>query len=309
MSIQTQIERISGEVVTQHNLIDEILAGLKGKATLGEESGESTMPTQEKSIVITENGTSSVSPDDGYTLSRVDVMVDVPIPDGYISPSGTLTISQNGEHNVREYDKVSVEVESSGGVTVEGIPEGYAKVDFIRFTGDQIVDSDIVCDQDTKIRVIFTRDSETASYLYGVSSTNNVASVTAYLSNNGTWRFGAKGISRPHSVNEDIVRNAIVSKTGITHETGTATISGVSDFVAVGSLLIGSCRDADGTLPSTSGVKYTGKIFLFEMWSGDEHILKLIPVVSAAGVYRFWDVIGETFYDSITDVALTGGNL
>lgn len=38
----------------------------------------STAPdTQEKSVTITENGTSSVTPDEGKTLSRVDVTVDV----------------------------------------------------------------------------------------------------------------------------------------------------------------------------------------------------------------------------------------
>ena len=35
-------------------------------------------PTQEKSVEITENGTTSVLPDDGYSLSKVDVNVNVP---------------------------------------------------------------------------------------------------------------------------------------------------------------------------------------------------------------------------------------
>ena len=111
MSIQTQIERISGEVNEQKNLISQIRTALQGKA-----AGGAGLPTQEKNVEITENGTVEVLPDEGYALHRVGVSVNVPIPDGYIQPSGTLAITQNGEHNAREYEKVSVNVP---------IPDGY----------------------------------------------------------------------------------------------------------------------------------------------------------------------------------------
>lgn len=112
MSIQTQIERISGEVNEQKNLISQIRTALQGKAA----GGGTATPTQEKNVEITKNGTVEVLPDDGYALHRVGVSVNVPVPDGYIQPSGTLAITQNGEHNAREYEKVSVDVP---------IPDGY----------------------------------------------------------------------------------------------------------------------------------------------------------------------------------------
>lgn len=206
-------------------------------------------------------------------------------------------------------------VEAINGITAGGggtgdpdLPAGYRRCNFIRFTNGQIVDSGIVCNQDTKIRTLFTREADAVAYLYGVASTNNVASVTAYLSNNGTWRFGNKGIARPHSVYQDVIRNAIVDSSGIQHETGKATLSGVSDFETVGTLLIGACRDADGTLPVVSNAKYTGRIFIFEMWSGEEQVLKLIPVTDGTA-FRFWDAVNQAFHDSITDTPLAGGNL
>jgi hypothetical protein len=72
MSIQTQIERISGEVGAQKSLISQIATALRGKTAGGE-----SLPTQEKSIEITENGNVEVFPDDGYTLSKVGITVNV----------------------------------------------------------------------------------------------------------------------------------------------------------------------------------------------------------------------------------------
>lgn len=74
--------------------------------------GAEPIPTQEKTIDITENGTVEVAPDEGYALSKVTANVNVPIPNGYIKPSGTLDITENGEHDVVEYAKVSVNVPS-----------------------------------------------------------------------------------------------------------------------------------------------------------------------------------------------------
>lgn len=58
-------------------------------------------------LAITENGTYT-APDgvDGYS----PVTVNVPIPDGYIVPSGTKEITENGTHDVTEYASVNVNV-------------------------------------------------------------------------------------------------------------------------------------------------------------------------------------------------------
>lgn len=206
--------------------------------------------------------------------------------------------------------KTALEGKAAGGGAVgdSDLPTGYRRCDFIYFSEGQIVDTGLICNQNTKIRILFTRESDDASYLYGCASDGNTASVTAYLSNNGTWRFGAKGASRPHSVYTDLVRNAIVDASGIQHEIGKTSFSGVAEFETVGTLLIGACRDADGTLPSFSNAKYTGKILLFEMWCSDVPSLKFVPVTNGTE-YRFWDSVRKKFYDSITDVSLEGGNL
>ena len=37
------------------------------------------------------------------------------VPEGYIKPSGTKEITENGEHDVKEFEKVNVNVQSGGG--------------------------------------------------------------------------------------------------------------------------------------------------------------------------------------------------
>lgn len=111
--------------------------------------GGTPTPTQEKNVEITTNGTHEVTPDDGYALSKVTanvnvptpdpvlislnvtangtydppdgidgfnpVSVNVPIPDGYIKPAGSVEITENGEFDVTGAEKVIVNVEQSAG--------------------------------------------------------------------------------------------------------------------------------------------------------------------------------------------------
>jgi hypothetical protein len=192
-----------------------------------------------------------------------------------------------------------------GGESIDGLPSGYARADYIQFTGKELIDTGIIGNQDTQINTCFTWESTTQRHLFGCASADNTASITSYM--NGSWRFGNKYSSKNLSTkNPNLPYSALVNKTTISLNSSIASISGVNDFETVGTLLLGGARDTDGSLPS---VMITGKVFFFAIWQGEELVLKLVPVVNAEGEHRFFDMVSKTFFDSITDTPLDGGSL
>lgn len=195
-------------------------------------------------------------------------------------------------------------ISGGGDVVFEGLPAGYGKCDYIQFTGEQLVDTGIVCTQATELKIVFTRERDALHYMFGVTSSNNSSSVTAYLG--GLWRFGNKSASKNVPASSDIVYTGILDSSRIMVTNNTSAISGVNAFETVGTLLLGGTRNSDGTADNPA---FVGKVFVFELWSGSVLALKLMPVVSFEGVYRFWDGVSGQFFDSITDVPLAGGNI
>lgn len=183
------------------------------------------------------------------------------------------------------------------------LPRGYKNVDYIEFSGEQIVDTGVILNQNSKIRVLFTRERQTQHYLYGVASSDNTASVTAYLG--GSWRFGDKTSTKSISTSEDMVYSGFVDSQKIAVTGSASTIGQVNDFETIGSLIIGGCRGSNGGIGDP---QFVGKIYIFLICEGEKQILKLIPVTDG-NLYRFYDVIGKKFHDSITGTALRGGNL
>ena len=101
-------EDLDTVLAEQEQLIAALRTALEGKAA----GGGGTAPVIEP-LEVTENGTyTAPSGVDGYS----PVTVNVPIPEGYIKPSGTLEITENGTHDAEAYKAVSVNVP---------VPDGY----------------------------------------------------------------------------------------------------------------------------------------------------------------------------------------
>lgn len=201
-------------------------------------------------------------------------------------------------------DRDIVVTATGGGGGGGDLPAGYSQVDYIEFTGEQLVDTGIIGNQDTQIRTSFTWGSDKQNHVYGCASSGNTASITSYT--NGSWRFGNKSASKTIQKNNTLLPySTCVNKTMISVTGSNTSISDVPDFETVATLLLGGARTADGGLPA-SGI--VGRVFEFRIWDGDTLVMKMIPVTDGQ-TYRFWDAVGKKFYDSITDVALEGGNL
>lgn len=191
----------------------------------------------------------------------------------------------------------------SGGDVV--LPNGYKQVDYIEFTGKQIVDTGIIGNQNTQITCSFTWGNATQNHVFGCASSDNTASITSYM--NGSWRFGNKSATKTIMKNNTLLPYAVFVNKSMIGVTGSnASISNVNDFETIGTLLLGGARSASGALPSSG---FVGRVFYFNHWSRDTKTIELIPVVSAEGAYRFFDRVSKSFFDSITETPLEGGNL
>jgi hypothetical protein len=196
-------------------------------------------------------------------------------------------------------------ITATGGGGGGDLPDGYRQVDFIEFNGKQLVDTGIIGNQDTQITCGFTWGNATQNHVFGCASSDNTASITSYM--NGSWRFGNKSATKTIMKNNTVLPYAARLNKSMIGITGSSTaISDVNDFETIGTLLLGGARSSNGALPSSGLV---GRVLYFNHWDGDTQTMKLIPVVSADGVYRFFDMVSKSFFDSMTDTPLEGGNL
>lgn len=184
-----------------------------------------------------------------------------------------------------------------------GLPAGYTTCEYIQFSGEQRFDTGYVPTQDTKIDITFTCESSEAQYMYGVRNSANTASVTAYLSSSGAWRFG--NTYRNYTLSKNTKHTAIVDSTGIDMDgTKNNYVATVKSFTANATLTFGATRGTSGGLGSP---QFVGKIYALKIYDDGELIREYLPCVNPQGVYGFWENVQRAFVPSDTTTAFTGG--
>lgn len=262
-------------------------------------TGDGAKEEQEKTLDVVENGDYDIFPDSGKVLSKATV--NVKVPDKYEDLDADLT---EQEELITTLQNALKGKAIGGGSADNGIlPIGYTPVPSIKFTGEQAVDTGVICNQNTQIRAVFTAEEDKGMYIYGVANTDNTASVTAYRSSvGGRWRFGNQFIVLTTLPDEKRVWSVQVNKENIIRDGVTSTYSNVNDFTAEGTLVLGGGRLADGNIETST--RLIGKIVTFELYDEGEPVLSFIPCKNAESVCGFWDIVSEQFFTTIGDTPL-----
>lgn len=168
--------------------------------------------------------------------------------------------------------------------------EGYEAIPYVTFKKDRLYDLGIVNNTYT-IEVMFARsEKSTTPYLYGCVTSPHTASVSAYLSSGGAWRFGTsyKGLSTNNTfINRVIVSNG---KTEFNFAAGTFT---KSTFTTPDTVVLGGYRAASGSLTRN----YQGKVYYIRI-TGDEPVIDYLPCKRLSdGVEGFWNCVTQTFVE------------
>lgn len=183
------------------------------------------------------------------------------------------------------------DVDFIGGSPI-ALPEGYMEIEGIEFNADKVFALQAIT-QDNRIDVMFQRNStSTSDYLYGVLSSGNTASVTAYCAGNGAWRFGSQ-LVRPNTADRDVHRMIITN--GLSTFDGEDTTFGESSFTTPDSLVLGGYRDVDGNVYAT----FKGTVYFFRIWNGNNIAVELIPCANNYGVEGFWDCVSQSFIEKM----------
>lgn len=174
------------------------------------------------------------------------------------------------------------------------VTEGYELLEYTTFDGTQLYDLGIV-KSTYELEVLFQRSETKATpYLYGIVTSPHTASVTAYMSSAGSWRWGNayKGIST-NNLNEWRVR----MKNGNALYNGTSSNFTKNTFTTPDTVVLGGYRTASGSLVEG----YKGKVFYIRISEDGEYLKDWYPCKRLSdGVEGFWDCVTNTFIEPIS---------
>lgn len=174
------------------------------------------------------------------------------------------------------------------------VTDDYEAIDYVTFSKNKLYDLGIVNNNQT-IEVMFARsEKSTTPYLYGCVTSPHTASVSAYLSSGGAWRFGSsyKGLS----TNNTFINRVIIAN-GTTNYNFTAGTFTKSTFTTPDTVVLGGYRAASGALTKN----YQGKVYYIRITQGDTPIIDYHPCKRLSdGVEGFWDCVSQTFIEPMS---------
>lgn len=166
----------------------------------------------------------------------------------------------------------------------------YEPIDYVTFNADKIFDAGII-KSTYKIEVLFERTNTSGTpYLYGFVTSPHTASVTAYLTSGGSWRWGST--YRGFTSNTAKMYKVEITNGTFVGDFTSSSFTKSSAFTTTDTLVVGGYR---GTSGSTTK-QYKGYIYYFRILEGSTVIADWHPCKRKSdGVEGFWDTISQTF--------------
>jgi hypothetical protein len=170
----------------------------------------------------------------------------------------------------------------------------YETIPYVTFDKDKLFDLGIVRDSHT-IDVMFKRnESSSETYLYGCLTSDNSATVSAYLSSGGNWRFGSA--YKAFSTNNTHINRIIISNGNSAYNFTTSTFTKSASFTTPNTVILGGCRSASNALYKY----YKGLVYFFRITEGNTIIKDWWPCKRKSdGVEGFWDCVTQTFVEPL----------
>ena len=170
----------------------------------------------------------------------------------------------------------------------------YEPIDYVTFNADKLFDAGII-KSTYKIEVLFERtDTSGTPYLYGIVSSPHTTSVTAYLTSNGSWRWGSS--HRGFASNTTKMYKVEISNGTFVGDFTSATFTKSSAFTTPDTLIVGGYRGSAGGAYK----QYKGYLYYFRIKEGSTIIVYWHPCKRKSdGEEGFWDCMTQTFVEKI----------
>ena len=190
-----------------------------------------------------------------------------------------------------EFFASETDTEFIGGAEMQ-MGNEYEAIDYVTFNADKLFDAGLI-KSTYKIEVLFERTETSGTpYLYGIVTSPHTASVTAYLTSSGSWRWGSS--YRGFTSNTAKMYKVEISNGTFVGDFSSASFTKSSAFTTPDTVVVGGYRGSSGG----TAKQYRGYLYYFRILDGSTEIANWHPCRRKSdGEEGFWDCVTQKFIE------------